>query len=106
MRAPPPGARGAPCPAIAVRHLPLHACALDGAAFVLPAAGGAAAAARLDGGVAGYGREDAAAPGPGARSQARQRRPCAAGPCLRGCGRPCVRMGCSARRVRHRLHSV
>ena len=39
MCAAPAGARGAPCPAIAVRHLPLHTCALDGAAFVLPAAG-------------------------------------------------------------------
>ncbi len=73
MCAAPAGARGAPCPAIAVRHLPLHTCALDGAAFVLPAAGGAAAAACLDGGVAGYGREDAAAPGSGARA----RPPCA-----------------------------
>ncbi len=69
MCAAPAGARGAPCPAIAVRHLPLHTCALDGAAFVLPAAGGAAAAACLDGGVAGYGREDAAAPGSGARAR-------------------------------------
>ena len=49
------GAAARACPDIAVRHLPLHACALDSGAFVLPAAGGAAAHARLHGGVAGYG---------------------------------------------------
>lgn len=53
----------AACPDITVRHLPLHACALDSGAFVLPAAGGAAAQARLHGGVAGYGWPQAPAAG-------------------------------------------
>ena len=63
MRARQQGPAAAACPDIRVRHLPLHACALDSGAFVLPAAGGAAAQARLHGGVAGFGWPQAPAAG-------------------------------------------
>lgn len=57
------------CPDIAVRHLPLHACALGGGAFVLPAAGGAAEQARVNGGVAGFCWPGAPGSGPGAAAR-------------------------------------